>query len=233
MNFITDWWTGMNILQQSFALVAIPATVMLFLQTIMLLLGIGGSHDTDSHTDGHFGDSHDDFADNIHLGDDADFADDLSIDHPEHIGHAHHDAGLRLFTVRGIIAFFSVGGWLGVVLGETKLHTSLVILISLLSGLISLIVTALILKWSLKLQDSGNIDIRGALGKTAQVYIPIPANGKSFGKVTFVLQDRYVEYSAITQHSETLKTDSLVKITGIINQSTLIVKPIAEDTSAV
>ena len=197
----------------------------------MLLFGLGDSHDTDSSgADSSFDDG--DFAEDIDLSDDLDFADDLNIDHADPIDHAQHAAGLRLFTIRGIVAFFSVGGWLGVVLGETDLHTSLVIIFSLLGGLISLLVTALILKWSLKLQDSGNIDIRNALGKTAQVYIPIPGGGTSFGKVTLVLQDRYLEFSAITQHSETLKTDSLVKITGVINQSTLVVKPIAEDNSA-
>ena len=229
MNFVTDWWTGMNILQQSFAVVAIPATVMLFLQTIMLLFGIGGSHDTDTQADGDASFDHGDFADDLNITDNGDFAEDVHIEDTSHDYPNHHDAGLRLFTVRGIVAFFSVGGWLGVVLGETKLHTAFVLLISVLGGLISLFTIALILKWSLKLQDEGNIDIRNALGKTAQVYIPIPANGKSFGKVTLLLQDRYVEYSAITQNSEALKTDSLVKITGIINQSTLVVKPIAEE----
>lgn len=229
MNFVTDWWTGMNILQQSFAVVAIPATVMLFLQTIMLLFGIGGSHDTDTQADGDASFDHGDFADDLNITDNGDFAEDVHIEDTSHDYSNHHDAGLRLFTVRGIVAFFSVGGWLGVVLGETKLHTAFVLLISVLGGLISLFTIALILKWSLKLQDEGNIDIRNALGKTAQVYIPIPANGKSFGKVTLLLQDRYVEYSAITQNSEAIKTDSLVKITGIINQSTLVVKPIAEE----
>ena len=202
---------------------------MLFLQTIMLLFGIGGSHDTDTQADGDASFDHGDFADDLNITDNGDFAEDVHIEDTSHDYSNHHDAGLRLFTVRGIVAFFSVGGWLGVVLGETKLHTAFVLLISVLGGLISLFTIALILKWSLKLQDEGNIDIRNALGKTAQVYIPIPANGKSFGKVTLLLQDRYVEYSAITQNSEALKTDSLVKITGIINQSTLVVKPIAEE----
>ena len=220
MDFIAEWWNAMNMLQQSFAVVAIPATVMLFLQTIMLLFGIGGSHDSDANTD---------VAESGDFSDDFDIADDMDVDSGDHSYSENHDAGLRLFTVRGIVAFFSVGGWLGVVLGETSLHFSLVLLISVLGGLISLFTIALILKWSLKLQDEGNIDIKNALGKTAQVYVPIPADGKSFGKVTLVLQDRYVEYSAITKHSETLKTNSLVKITGVINQSTLVVKPIAEE----
>ena len=62
MNFIAEWWNAMNMLQQSFAVVAIPATVMLFLQTIMLLFGIGGSHDSDANTDvAESGDFSDDF----------------------------------------------------------------------------------------------------------------------------------------------------------------------------
>ena len=35
MEWLTSWWDGMNLLQQCFAVVAIPATVILLLQTIL------------------------------------------------------------------------------------------------------------------------------------------------------------------------------------------------------
>ena len=34
MQWFYDWWNALNMLQQSFAVVAIPATVMLVLQTV-------------------------------------------------------------------------------------------------------------------------------------------------------------------------------------------------------
>lgn len=221
MTWFTDWWTALTLLQQSFAVVAIPATVILFLQTIALLFGLGS---------GHNGDADGDFADSVDTDLDGDFDCDFDCDSADDLDNADNlaesDPGLRLFTVRGIVAFFSVGGWLGIVLGGTTLHPALTITLAILGGLVALVVIALILKWSLSLQDSGNLDLRNAIGKTAQVYIPIPAGGNSSGKVTLVIQERYVELPAITQESTPLKTDQLVKITGIINQTTLVVKPI-------
>ena len=46
MTWFTTWWAGLTLLQQSFAAVAIPATVLLLLQTVLLLFGLGG-HDAD------------------------------------------------------------------------------------------------------------------------------------------------------------------------------------------
>ena len=44
--WFTNWWEGLTLLQQCFAVVAIPATVILLLQTVLLLFGMGG-HDAD------------------------------------------------------------------------------------------------------------------------------------------------------------------------------------------
>ena len=230
MSFFTDWWAGLNLLQQSFAVVAIPATVVLFLQTLLLLFGLGSSHDVDHGVDHDF---------------DHDLSHDFDRDSDAVAGHdaahefhdtphdgAHHAAGLRIFTVRGIVAFFAVGGWLGIVLGETGLPTAAVLLISLAGGTAALVGIALLLRWSLSLQDQGNLDLRNAIGKTAQVYIPIPADGASAGKVNLVLQERFVELPAVTQAHCVLRTDQMVKVTGIINQNTLLVKPILRETDS-
>ena len=42
---MTTWWNGLNLTQQIFALFALPATVILAIQTILLLLGLGSHHD--------------------------------------------------------------------------------------------------------------------------------------------------------------------------------------------
>lgn len=228
MTWFSDWWNGLSILQQSFAVVAIPATVILVLQTILLLIGIGGSHDMDH---GEFAEDHGGLGDHGDLDQDFDQADDFDGDDFDDHDMAHHSSGLRIFTVRGIVAFFAVGGWLGIVLGDTGLHPSLVILIAFAAGIAALLGIALLMKWSLALQDEGNLDLRNAIGKTAQVYIPIPADGDGSGKVTLTLQERYVELSAITTAHTALRTDQMVKVTGIINQSTLVVKPIVSETA--
>ena len=230
MSFFTDWWAGLNLLQQSFVVVAIPATVVLFLQTLLLLFGLGSSHDVDHGVDHDF--DHDLSHDFDHDSDAVAGHDAAHEFHDTPHDGAHHAAGLRIFTVRGIVAFFAVGGWLGIVLGETGLPTAAVLLISLAGGTAALVGIALLLRWSLSLQDQGNLDLRNAIGKTAQVYIPIPADGASAGKVNLVLQERFVELPAVTQAHCVLRTDQMVKVTGIINQNTLLVKPILRETDS-
>ena len=221
MTWFSDWWNGLSI-----AVVAIPATVILVLQTILLLIGIGGSHDMDH---GEFADDHGDLGGHGDMDQDFDHADDYDVHDADAHDAAHHSSGLRIFTVRGIVAFFAVGGWLGIVLGDAGLHPALTILIAFAGGLAALLGIALLMKWSLTLQDEGNLDLRNAIGKTAQVYIPIPADGDGSGKITLTLQERYVELSAITTAHTALRTDQMVKVTGIVNQSTLVVKPLVSD----
>ena len=42
---------------------------------------------------------------------------------------------------------------------------------------------ALLIKWTLMLQSAGNVSLKYAVGKTAEVYIHIPAGNKGIGKV--------------------------------------------------
>jgi hypothetical protein len=82
-----NWWNNLDLIQQIFAIFAVPATVILLIQTVLLLLGMGGE-------DG---------------GDMPDAVEDEAPDLAE-----SSDAGLRIFTVRGLVAFFAVGGWVGI-----------------------------------------------------------------------------------------------------------------------
>ena len=46
-----NWWNELMLVQQIFALIAIPSTVLIVIQTILLLIGIGGDTDTDVDAD--------------------------------------------------------------------------------------------------------------------------------------------------------------------------------------
>lgn len=47
-----NWWNELDLIQQIFALIALPSTVLIVIQTILLLIGIGGDSDTDVDADG-------------------------------------------------------------------------------------------------------------------------------------------------------------------------------------
>ena len=46
-----NWWNELDLIQQIFALIALPSTVLIVIQTILLLIGIGGESDTDVDVD--------------------------------------------------------------------------------------------------------------------------------------------------------------------------------------
>ena len=198
-----NWWNGLTLVSQIFCVVAIPATVIMILQSLLLLFGVG------MHMDGDF--DHD-------AGEFNDVTSDSHID-----GIDDHD-GLSLISVRGIVAFFSIGGWTGVVCDGAGLPVVLSILISTMSGLLALIGVAVLFKYAMKLQEDGNLNINNAVGLTGKVYIPIPPNGMGHGKITVLMQERYVEIDAVNNDDEIIKTDTLVHIVSIIDDQTVLVK---------
>lgn len=197
-----NWWNGLELAQQIFALIAIPSTAILIIQTVLQLIGIGG----------------DDVPEDI----DGDGIPDSDLD-----AAAAADDGLSLFSIRGILSMLCITGWLGVGLLETALPDWAAILIAVAAGVATLIGIAFLMRGIYKLQSSGNIDISNAIGKVAQVYIPIPAAGAGSGKVTITLQEKFCEYTAITAASEALKTGSYVRVVSVSDGGVLLVEPLA------
>ena len=220
MEWFTSWYESLNTVQQVLAAGAIPATVILIIQTVLLMFGVGG-HDADhGEFDHDFSYSHD-FDGHI----DHDF--DHSHDFDEHIDHdgAHHLSGVRIFTIRGLVAMFSVGGWLGIAMIDLGVSNAISVIIAFVGGFLALILVALVLKLMLSLQQGGNIDPKNAIAKTAKVYLTIPASRKGTGKVTFTLQERFVEMDAVTDFTQDIKTDSMVQIVSVTDNC-LVVRPL-------
>ena len=196
-----NWWNGLELVQHIFALIAIPSTAILIIQTVLQLIGIGG----------------DDVPEDI----DGDGIPDSDLD-----AAAAADDGLSLFSIRGILSMLCITGWLGVGLLETALPDWAAILIAVAAGVATLIGIAFLMRGIYKLQSSGNIDISNAIGKVAQVYIPIPAAGAGSGKVTITLQEKFCEYTAITAAAEALKTGSYVRVVSVSDGGVLLVEPL-------
>ncbi|MBR6808584.1 MAG: hypothetical protein IKM46_09465 [Clostridia bacterium] len=204
MTWFVNLWNSIGLLGQVFLTVAIPATVIMILQTLLLLIGISFGGDVDG-------------------GVDADGDVDVDVDGDL---EAHDIDGLRLFTVRGIVAMFAVGGWIGVALCDIGAHPALSVVCATVSGLLALFVAAYVIKLSLKLQDDGNMNIKNAVAHTATVYIPIPPARSGTGKVTMNLQERFVELDAMTDSAEKLTTGTIVQVVSVTDKNEVIVRPI-------
>lgn len=176
-------WTDWSVLQRVYFVIAILFSLALVVQLILMLVGAGSGGDADIDFDG-------------------DGDPDISVD---------TNNGLALFTVKGIIAFFAVGGWTGFALGDGMLDTIWVILISVAAGLVALVGVGLLMKLVTNLGDDGNIETKNAVGKIAEVYLTIPAHCSATGKITVEIQGRLTETEALTEGEE-LKTGTKVKV---------------------
>lgn len=132
------FWNGMNVLQKVYFCIGLAATLVLILQIITMLFGVG-ENTTDIDLDG-------------------DGEPDVSIDTSD---------GFTLFSVRGVVAFFAIGGWVGYIFADK--NTALAIVLSVVTGFLALVGMAFIMRGIMKMRSDGNINIEKAIGKTADV----------------------------------------------------------------
>lgn len=198
-----EWWDSLTQLERVFAAVAIPSTIILLLQTVLLLFGLGGDHDGDMSVE-----TDHDTMDNTH-------------------DHTHHsqDSGLRIFTVRGFVAFFSVFGWAGIVFLRSGMSIPFSVIVSLLLGVLAMVFIAVALVGFLKLQSDGTTDIHTAIGLSGTVYISIPPSRSGTGKITALVSGSWGEFDACTDCERKINTDEAVLIVAVSGGNTLVVMP--------
>jgi hypothetical protein len=186
----------------------------------MMLLGLaqhgaadmGGGHDVDLGSDGF----------------DGSLDTDTSVDHHGDFTDGSHWF-YEIISIRSLSAALTFFGLVGKGL-LTNGHTPLASFVyASLAGFAALYGVYMLFKQIYRLQNAGNEDVRSAIGLSATVYVPIPAAQSGAGKVTFRLQDRTVEYQAVTDEPSRLATGERVVIVGIVNVGTVCV---ARETQA-
>ncbi len=195
------WWNSMDLVGQIFALIAIPATLVLVVQTILLLFGVGGD---DIDTDG------------------VDLTGNDIGDTP---GDGGSD-GLALFSLRGIMAMAAVGGWSGLVMYQSGVNLTVTVLLATAFGFLALVGIAYMMKLAMSLQQNGTFDLGNTIGKVGTVYIPIPGEMKGAGKINVALKERFLEIDAVTPATRKLATGESVRIISTNETGMVVVEPI-------
>lgn len=233
---MSQWWDSLTLLQRILALVAIPSSLWLVLQTALMLIGLGGHGDVDAGHDSD-GVGHDVPGVAVATG-----HSDLPSHLPTHLEHSTphgevshaldhlHDAeaadaaAFHLFSLRSILAFFVLFGWVGLAMTSSGASGFVCILVAFLAGTAGLFLTAYLFYAMQKLQYRGNMDLRNAVGQIGQVYIPIPASLGGAGKVNVLVQGRWVECDAQTAGTA-LKTGQSVRVLEVRAGTILVVEP--------
>ena len=178
----------------------------------LVLFFLGGFGDTDA--DGDVGDVGD-----VDVGDVGDVDADVGGD----IGDAVESAAaFKLLTLQGITAFLAMFGLVGLACYKAELGGALSVGGGVAAGAVSVAIITKLLAALLKLQSSGTINLKNAIGQDGSVYLNIPADGP--GKVQVEIQERLMVLEAVSADKTELKTDDKVKVVGIVGGRTLKVK---------
>ena len=168
-----------------------------------------------------FGDHHD-------AGGDHDFHDTGGHDtHGEHGDHdTQHSWFVGVLTVRSVVAaltFFGLAGLASTVNFQHEPPLSLAFAVAAGAG--ALFGVAYLMRTLHRLRSDGTVRIERAVGRSGTVYLTIPGEKAGVGKVTLNLQNRTVEYQALTPHQQ-LPTGSKVVVTAVLGPDTVEVAPV-------
>ena len=204
-----------------FTLAALIGGTVLLFQFVLMLLGLGdnggdlaGAEGGDLSAGGDIGG---DVAGGEITGDEAAWheAADADLGHP---GAPWFYEMLSLRTLSAAVTFFGLAGKTTMAYGYTPLGS---FVLATLAGLAAMWIVYWLFKQVYKLQHTGTENVRNAIGRPATVYVPIPGNRAGAGKVTFRMQNRLVEYQAVTEDENRLATGEKVIVVAIVNSDTV------------
>ncbi len=193
----------------------VGGTVLVF-QFVMTLVGLSSD-----------GDVPDDLPDDMPHDMSFDASHDLSADVHDgghHVSHTHDSSWLfGIISFRTLVAasaFFGLGGLAADSAGWSVL---LQLGTALGCGAVAMFAVHSVMKMLGKLGDDATVRIHKALGQEGTVYVPIAAAKERAGKVQLKVQNRLMEYEAVTA-GERLATGARVRVVAI-RGTTLEVEP--------
>jgi len=223
MEWFDNWWSGLKLFEQVMYLIAIPSSLLLVIQTV--LLAIGAAHgagadmsldnpsdvsgldlqDCDVHGDIH-GDVHGDVHD-VHGG-----------------GHSHEFGIASLFTLQGVTSFFCVFGWVGALLVGGGVPAVIAAPVAFALGFLAMYGIAKLIRLSAKLAYDGTLNINSLLGENGTVYLKIPPKGEGQGKVTVQTGERFVELEAVSEDEAEIPSNTLIRVVDVLGGNVLVVE---------
>jgi hypothetical protein len=171
---------------------------LLVCQVLLSLLGLGHHHEIGGEHLAHAGDHHDSSAD-----------------------HGHRESWfISILTFRTVVAALAVFGLAGLTASAEEFDgpATLIIALAAAAGVVALL--AFMMQSLQNLRSDGTVRIERAVGKVGTVYLPIPAEKAGPGKVVLKLQNRTVEYQAVTAR-EALATGDKVVVVAVVSPDTL------------
>lgn len=200
-----QWLNDLDTLQTIFALFAGIGSILFLIRMVMMFAGMGGDSEVDGDVAGADGDTN--------LGDgDSDVS---------------HDADLsfKLLSFQGLTAFFMMFGLVGLAMSKGSGYgAGLSMVVATCAGLAAVWVISQMFKMASRLQSSGTLNLKNAIGEEGTVYLTIQEEEP--GKVRLSVQGHLKVMEAVSRDKTKILTDSRVKVVDVINGNVLVVTKI-------
>ncbi|HNP20050.1 MAG TPA: hypothetical protein PKL31_16545 [Fulvivirga sp.] len=131
--------------------------------------------------------------------------------------------GFQFFTVKNLVAFFTIFAWTGIACLDSGLSNGLSIFISVIAGLMMMLIMGGMFYFMDKADSSGTLKMKNAIGMVGEVYLEIKATRGNIGQVQVKVQGTLRTLEAVTDDEQDLKAGSVVTVSALVNDNLLIV----------
>jgi membrane protein implicated in regulation of membrane protease activity len=196
---MSEWWQSLTLENQWFYGVAAVFTLLFLWQFIASLIGMGdhGNMDVSAHFDA---------ADGASAHDVTDAA-----------------AGFHYISIRSVLAFFMMFFWAAALYRNNATGIALTLLYAFIWGLVGMTLVAVLVHRLAKMQETGTTRISACVGGQGSVYLDIPVGGA--GEVRVLVGNTMSVVKARAAGGVALKAGTAVTVTGVVDSSTIEVKP--------
>lgn len=198
-----------------YSVCAVLGGTVLLCQFVMTLLGLDHADMPDDvpHDFGHDF-AHDAGHDAGHDGDQAD--------------HAHNSSWFfGMLTFRTVVAALTFFGLAGLAGGSAEMPALLTLVVALAAGGAAMCGVHWMMQTLYRLKSDGTARIERAVGRQGTVYLRIPAHKGGVGKVHVNVQNRTMEYEALTSQVE-LPVGAKVVVVNVAGPDTVEVELVPE-----
>ncbi len=201
-----------------FLIAAVAGGTVMVCQFLMMFLGIGDDGAADLSGDVDIGME----------GLDADPQTSWSQAADADMGHPDASRIFEILSFRSVVAAVAFFGFAGKASLASELQPTQALLIGLAAGGAAMYGIYWIMLQIYRLRTAGNENINNAMGQSARVNVAIPKQGDGAGKVQLVLQNRSVEYEAVTSEKTPFKSGDQVVVVDILGPDKVLVESPAE-----
>ncbi|MBD0831078.1 hypothetical protein [Aestuariibaculum sediminum] len=132
--------------------------------------------------------------------------------------------GFQFITFKNLVGFFTIFGWSGIACLDSGLSKPVTVVISIIMGLLMMTIMAAMFFYMRKLNHSGTLNFKNAIGGVGEVYLTIGANRSSIGKAHVRIQGALRELEALTDSPTNLKSGTVIKVKDVTPNGILIVE---------